>query len=314
MPLISVIIPAFNAADFITEAIESILAQTVTDFEILVIDDGSSDATADIVSRFGEPVRLLRQENGGPAKARNQGIREARGEFVAFLDADDIWKETKLKKQLALFEADPELGMVFTEGYVFNQEGIFRKNLSKRERLMSGNLPQNILLHSGLSTPTVMLRKRVLDEIGLFEESLAHAEDDNLWIRVAVRYPVELIDEALVGVRDHDRRTTRNIKLLVESVKRNIELLKSHKYGPEVWEAVAPIVPRVLAKAHFDLGYIRFEENDLSSARSEFVAAIGHYWRHWPVYQYLFFSLLPKFVVRRLKKAKHRLASNNQAG
>lgn len=308
MALVSVIIPAYNAEAFIAEALDSVINQTIQDFEVVVIDDGSTDRTADIVKHYDSRVKLISVDNGGPAKARNRGIRESGGEYVAFLDADDLWQPTKLEKQLARFRESPKLGMVFTENYLFDSKGPYADALGKRDTLMPGEIAANILIHSGLSTPTVMVRKSVLDAVGEFDESLKHAEDDNMWIRISAQYPVCLIDESLVGVRDHDNRCTRNLGLSIDSVRRNIELLQT-EYGERVRLAVAPAIPRALSDAHFDQGYIAFEQDDLVKARKEFWSALELYPTNKSTYTYLALSMIPGPLLRFLRRSKRRLIS-----
>ncbi len=306
MPLVSIIMPAYNSREFIGEALDSIAGQTISDYEVIVIDDGSTDNTAQIAIEHPIGVNLIKQTNRGPAAARNLGVSDSTGKFVAFLDADDLWKPTKLEKQLALFKADPELGMVFTENSLFDARGTFRDNLRKKELLMHGEIARNILLHSRVATPTVMVRRDVLDVVGLFEEQLTHAEDDNLWIRIAAQYAVALVDESLVWVRDHGSRTTRNTSKCAESVLQSIELLRT-KYGNRVWDAVEPVISEVLSDVYFDSGYLSFENDELREARRSFSSSIRNNPGNRKVYPYYACTLLPRPLVRALRWIKQKL-------
>src|SRR3972149_4226240 len=144
--MVSIIIPTYNSDKFISEALCSVLRQTCTDYEIIVIDDGSTDRTKDIIEKTFPEVRYFYIPNQGVSRARNYGIRRARGEFIAFLDADDLWLPEKLEKQLKVFKADQEIMMVFTESRDFNTNGIRKPPFSKKERLMKGDIVKNIFL------------------------------------------------------------------------------------------------------------------------------------------------------------------------
>jgi glycosyltransferase involved in cell wall biosynthesis len=157
-PLVSVIVPTYNYAEFIGEAIKSVLDQTIQDFEILVIDDGSTDNTKEVVLSFGDKVRYFYQSQQGPAKARNKGIVESKGEYIAFLDADDVWLPSKLEKQVNLFRSNPKLGMVVTDNFLFDDAGIYREYVNKKGYLITGDVVANIFINSGVVTPTVMVR------------------------------------------------------------------------------------------------------------------------------------------------------------
>jgi glycosyltransferase involved in cell wall biosynthesis len=308
MHQVSIIIPTYNSEEFISEALDSVKNQTFQDFEIIVVDDGSSDSTREIVKGHPTNPKLLEQKNSGPASARNRGIGLAHGKYVAFLDADDLWCSTKLEKQIARFESDNTLGMVFTENYLFDSRGTFLDSLDKAHLLMKGVVAQNILHHSGVSTPTVMVRKSVLDEVGGFEESLRHAEDDNLWIRITAQYPVALIDEPLVGVRDHSKRTTRNNSLSLSSDIANVTLLQT-KYGPKVSETIAPALPRKLSAIHFEAGYAAFQDAEYGTARRAFLEAVRLCPTQMKPYRYLIVSLLPAPCIKGLLWVKRNILS-----
>ena len=173
MPEVSVVIPAFNAARFLPDALESVFQQTFTDYEVVVVDDGSTDDTAQLVNRYGNRMRYFFQENAGVSRARNRGIRESAGKYIAFLDADDVWLPTKLARQVERFRQRPALGMVFTDGVSFNEQGVLRGSKIKwRRRLAKRDLIRAIFLYSGVGTPTVMVRRDVFDRVGYFDETL----------------------------------------------------------------------------------------------------------------------------------------------
>jgi glycosyltransferase involved in cell wall biosynthesis len=272
-PLVSVVIPTYNYGKFIGEALKSVFEQTVQSFEIIVIDDGSTDDTKSIIESFGGKVRYFFQSQQGPARARNKGIKESHGEYIAFLDADDLWLPTKLEKQIRLFQANPRLGMALTDNYLFDEAGIYRDYVNKKEYLITGDVVANIFINSGVVTPTVMVRREVFDRVGLFEENLHIAEDDNMWIRIAVEYEVDIVDESLAQIRDHRGRTMRVSDKLIESVEKNIELLTT-KYGQKVASRIQPLAARKYNQIYFSQGYGQFENGNYRDARTLFEKAL----------------------------------------
>ena len=190
--LVSVIMPAFNAEKYIAESIRSVLAQTYAEWELIVVDDGSSDGTAGVVQEFvtgDSRIKYIFQENGRLGKARNSGINNARGELIAFLDSDDLWVETKLAAQTrAMIENDADV--VFSDCYVFNDEdtadertrfGSFAGKFSGREIL------DLLICQNRIPVLTVLLKRAILDRVGVFEEGKPYhgLEDYDLWLRSA---------------------------------------------------------------------------------------------------------------------------------
>jgi glycosyltransferase involved in cell wall biosynthesis len=306
MPNVSVVIPTYNSAHLLDDALQSVLEQTYKDFEIIVVDDGSTDNTAEVISKYDDKLRYFRVDNGGPAKARNYGISKSTGKYIAFLDADDKWLPTKLEKQMNMFEQNPEFGMVFTENSLFDARGIYKNSLGKDRLLKGNNLAQNIFLYSNIGTPTVMVRKDVFDAIGLFEESMVQAEDDNMWIRIAANYQVGFIDGSLVQVRDHSHRLTRTDKNLIEYVRNNITMLSSN-YGDKVKKSIEKAVPRKLAKVEFDIGYSYFEKQEYKKARQAFIRSMSHSFYDFNILLYLIVAFAPDCLRRLVKFIKRKL-------
>lgn len=199
-PAVSVVIPAFRAEHTIRRAVDSVLAQTVPAREIIVVDDGSPDNLGEVVRQYGPPVILIRQPNCKTAHARNRGIDRARGDFVAFLDADDYWEPDKLELQLATFAAHPELGVVASRYYDQHPDGnrttrcFGKEDEFDRVRIESG--ARAFRLGTMLWTGTVMVRRSSLEQ-ERFVPGLEPAEDRDLWIRLCARSPVYVISEPL---------------------------------------------------------------------------------------------------------------------
>jgi glycosyltransferase involved in cell wall biosynthesis len=274
--MISVIIPTYNSANFISEAIGSVLHQTCSDYEIIVIDDGSTDNTKEIIEKYFPQVKYFYIPNQGVSRARNYGIQMARGEFIAFLDADDLWLPEKLEKQLEVFKADQELMMVFTENLDFDTDG-FRKTLYwKKERLMKGDVVKNIFLYSNVTTSTVMVRRQVFWEIGCFEESLKAAEDDNLWMRIALKFRIHLLDEVLVHYRWTEDSLSRSANNLLDGVIKNLELIEN-RY-PDLRRHLGRfILRRKKSDIYFSYGYFLFSRRNYAISRRYYLRSIVLY-------------------------------------
>ncbi|WP_456369669.1 glycosyltransferase family 2 protein [Thermodesulfatator atlanticus] len=206
-PLVSVIIPTHNRASFLKEALDSVFAQTFRDFEVIVVDDGSSDYTVKLVANY--PIRFVkRAQRRGVSSARNAGIRRARGKFLAFLDSDDLWLPKKLEMQVLFFKKHPEAVAVQTEE-IWIRRGR-RVNPRRRHQKPSGFFFDRALELCLISPSGVMLKRDVLYEIGLFDESFPVCEDYELWLRLLARYPVFLIKTPLVVKRGgHEDQLSR---------------------------------------------------------------------------------------------------------
>lgn len=198
-PLVSVIVPTFNRERFINAAIDSVLAQTYRHFELIVVDDGSTDTTPDLLAAYGDAVRVIRQPNQGVSAARNTGIRASQGEYIALLDSDDYWKREKLACQIDFFSTHPDAGICQTEE-IWIRNGV-RVNPKKKHRKYSGMIFEKTLPLCLVSPSAVMIRKSLLDEVGLFDTRLPACEDYDLWLRIAWKHPVHLIDTPLIVKR-----------------------------------------------------------------------------------------------------------------
>ncbi len=193
-PLVSVIIPTFNRAHFLKEALSSVMAQTYRPLEVIVVDDGSTDKTPQVVS--GYPVKYIKGPRRGVAAARNRGIRASRGELIAFLDSDDLWLPEKVASQVRFFKENPGALAVQTEE-IWLRKGR-RVNPRRRHRKPSGHFFDRALELCLVSPSGIMLRREVFEEIGLFDEEFFVCEDYELWLRLLSRYPVFLIEKPLV--------------------------------------------------------------------------------------------------------------------
>jgi len=213
MKTVSVVIPAYNYGRYLAEAIDSALAQTYPPLEIIVVDDGSTDHTAEVIASYGRRVRGVFQANAGVSAARNTGIDVARGEYLAFLDADDVWYPRKLELQMARFEADPSLGLVHAGLEVVDGEGrTIELKTRGREGWISHDLlrlQEDVMVGPGSN---IVVPRRIAQEIGGFDQSLAPSEDWDFGYRIAVRYHVAFVPMPLVRYRLHGGGGHMNIR------------------------------------------------------------------------------------------------------
>jgi len=197
MTAVSVIIPTFNRARKVVRAISSVLYQTFTDYEIIVVDDGSTDGTEDVIAQFRPHIKYLsHSKNSGVSAARNTGIKASQSSLIAFLDSDDYWLPEKLSLQKAFFIQNPESVACQTEE-IWIRSGI-RINPRKRHLKPSGDIFEPSLKLCLVSPSAVMLKRSLLNEVGLFDEDLPVCEDYDLWLRISCRNPIYLIDRYLV--------------------------------------------------------------------------------------------------------------------
>jgi glycosyltransferase involved in cell wall biosynthesis len=195
MPTVSVVIPSYNRASLLKEAIDSVLGQDFDDFELIVIDDGSTDDTPGLLQSYPN-ICVVRQDRRGVSAARNAGIRRASGRFLAFLDSDDLWLPKKLSAQIAFFKTHPEAVICQTQE-IWIRSGV-RVNPKRRHRKHSGMIFDRSVELCLVSPSAVMLERSLLDEVGWFDESLPACEDYDLWLRIAWRFPIHLISMPLV--------------------------------------------------------------------------------------------------------------------
>ncbi|MFO7713200.1 glycosyltransferase family 2 protein [Desulfosarcina sp.] len=195
-PRVSVILPTYNRGWIVEQAVDSVLDQQYDNLELIVVDDGSSDDTPGLLSAYGQRIRVIRQDNRGVSTARNAGIRAAGGDLISLLDSDDIWLPGKITAQVDFFAENPDALICQTEE-IWIRNGV-RVNPGRRHRKKTGMIFEESLALCLVSPSAVMVRRPLLDEVGLFDESLPACEDYDLWLRIAWKYPVHLIDRPLI--------------------------------------------------------------------------------------------------------------------
>ncbi len=267
-PLVSVIIPAYNAEQFIEQAIQSVLAQTFQAYEIIVVDDGSTDKTQDILRGFKGQIHCIFQENCGPSSARNAGIKIAQGEYIGFLDADDLWTPTKLEVQLDYMKRYPDIALVCSDHQDFDVEGdlpgswLGSKRIFEDSDISEGPI-QNAFLQliqdNFISTPTVILKKACFEEIGGFDEEIWSVEDRDLWLRISASFSIACIPKIFCKRRRHQSNISKRQGEL--TLKGRIRVLEKN------WRLFPGLVPdliwrRELAEYYFNLGCLRLQKGE----------------------------------------------------
>ncbi|MFA5118286.1 MAG: glycosyltransferase [Candidatus Omnitrophota bacterium] len=316
--LVSVIIPTYNYGKFIFEALDSVLKQTYNDLEIIVVDDDSTDNTREIVTRYVKELpgtlTYIFQKNKGPGAARNTGIARARGGYVAFLDADDIWLPGKLQLQIEVFRSCSDVGFVHTDNSLFSSTGPinnYRFGITA-ESQMSGNIFPYLLRECIVRTSTVLIKKSCVAKVGLFEETYS-GEDYDYWLRTAKICKAGYIGEALVRCREHpEHLVRRDINKTYTNVRRVIR--NTIQRFPEIQnDPECRIGLRFReAKCYFEIGYHYFCQGELQEARKNFWVSLQHKFS-MSVVKYLLLACVNPGIIRGSKRIKSLLREKCQS-
>lgn len=299
---ISVVIPARNASAWLGDTLRSVLAQDRVPSEVLVVDDGSTDDTAAIARRFGAPVTCIEKAHGGTAESRNAGIQLARGKYVAFIDADDLWAPQKLAQQVALLDASG-LAWVYSDALAFDSRSnrvLFR--FSSVARQHSGDILQSLLLANFIPSSTPVVRKDVLESVGLFDANW-YAEDWMMWLKIARDYEVGLVHSPLAYYRVHVASKTGH---------RPTEMLHGHLSVVERAVDSCPARLSRLKHSAFSRCYFRYA-GDMArlgrweEARRLYVRSILHAPTYLPAYAGLALSTGSGTAWRALYSLRSRL-------
>ena len=290
-PKVSVVIPTFNRAGFLRAAISSVLDQTYQDFEIIVVDDASTDNTRKVVTAFNdERIRYIRHDkNTGEAGARNTGILNTDGEYIAFLDDDDEWLSEKLELQVRKFEnSHAKTSLIYTGYFIFDD--IEKKISGQRVPFSKGDAYHDLLKKNIIGVPsTVLLKKECIAKIGLFDSAVAYGLDYDYWIRVSRHYHFEFIAEPLVKYRIHENRLSNDIELKARGFR---DLAK--KYGRRIISK-----NRVFRDIFPELGITRCDKGDMKEGIKAFLWAVRFNPLNIRSYVYLGISIFGPGYFRR---------------
>ena len=270
---VTVVIPVYQGELFIASAVQSALAQTHPDVEIVAVNDGSSDGSVEVLRQFGPRVRVISQQNTGVAGARNRGIESATGEFIAFLDQDDWWGPTKVERQLAVFAADARIGLVHTGvAHIDSASGreVGALNPLSRPAEMVGDCYRRLLLGNPIYNSSVMVRRDAVVAVGGCDISLAGntVADYDLWLRISRQYHLGFINEPLTYYRLHPHQGIRDRRsMLTAEIEVLLRIQEEAQWGQE------PEMRERLARLYDELAVAHYDANDYSSARRRFADA-----------------------------------------
>lgn len=267
-PKVSVIIPTYNYARYLPDAIESVLSQTFSDYEIVVVDDGSTDNTVEVLQPYMGKIKYIYKENGGLSSARNVGIQNSICEYLVFLDSDDMLMPDKLRIQTAILDDNPEVGFVYSDEYIMHGEDKDNMYRAREGRqLPSGNIFKEFFLNSFIAVMTVMVRRSCLDQVGLFDEGLPCNEDDDLWLRILAKWPATFSDYPSAIRRIHSSNMSRD-RLKIEKYL-VIVLEKSLNSNPHLVEEFRDKANKRIGELRWSLVERYLRKGDITAAQRE---------------------------------------------
>jgi len=246
MPRVTVIIPAYNRARYLGEAIRSVLEQTFRDFELLVVDDGSTDQTAELIGSISDPrVRYLPQSHRGISPSLNAGLRAARGECVARLDSDDCWLPDMLESLVAVLDSRSDIGVAYGRGQVMDHEGRWLSHSFGTPERFRGDSLRSLVYDDCTCNIALLARRACFDRAGLYDETLPANEDWDMWLRVARHYRFAFVDKVLACIRWHDDNltglTSPQLAVVLETRTMPLDKLFSDPQLPAAIRAMHPI-------------------------------------------------------------------------
>ncbi len=277
-PTVTVAIAAYNAAPYLRDALESVRRQTFQDLEVVIVDDGSTDETWAVMQELADEwdkVRIFRAEHGGTPVNKNRAIERARGEWIAILDADDLWAPDKLERCLDFLREHPDLSIVYTPMDTIAMDGTPMKGHSKT--CHSGRITEQLFQSIFVHDPAVVFHRRVVDECGGFDESIPVGSGHEFWLRVSTKFDFGLIDEPLATRRWHETSLTRSNRAAGRLSR--AEMLDRF-YHEEGGEELIPCrkAMRRLSKVWYGVGKLQFRAGCPVAARDALRKALGYRW------------------------------------
>ena len=257
-PLVSVVIASYNMGLYLPEAVESVRSQTYSPIEIIIVDDGSTDDTAMLVEQWkGDTrVRYVRQENLGQTVAKNTGISESTGEYIAFLDADDRWKPTKLEAQIPLFDREQKVGVVHADAVFIDEHG--RETGLRQIARPQGRVTEQLLNDNFVEFGSAVVARHALDQLGTFDETLSMSIDYDLWLRLSTAYDFMSVDEPLFEYRIWGGQMSHRMVERTDCILRVLDKFEE-KYADLVDEKV---LVRARASTFATRGYARMSAGE----------------------------------------------------
>jgi len=315
MPRVSVIVPTYNCARFLSKALRSAQEQTYSDHEIIVVDDGSTDGTREVAAKYGKAIRYLWQPNKGVSAARNLGLSFATGEFVAYLDADDMWYHHKLERQIMFLDANKQYGLVHSDIDIINEDDeVIHHGFNQKT---GRNVPQGrctaqlfqLLQECHVQLPSVVVRREYVTRVGNFDVRLKGTEDYLQWILIAMEgATLGYIGEPLAMYRWTGGSISSGSRWMCEDLMRMLRILLNEKCLRQRCglEAVNIIRQRIYALNN-ELAYLERIEGHLPQARKRLLGLISETPAQLNLYIDLFKASIPSRVMRQLRTLKGRI-------
>jgi glycosyltransferase involved in cell wall biosynthesis len=273
VPKVSIVIPAYNAMTYLPATLASVFQQTFSDFEVLLVNDGSTDSIQTWVAQtVHDPrVKLISQVNQGLSAARNTGITHSRSEYIAFLDADDLWHPTKLEQQVPWLDAHPDVGLIYNWTALIDSTGTPTGRVLGSE--IQGNVLPEMLQRNIIDCPSVIVRRQCFDRVGLFDCVLRSVEDWDMWIRIAAVYPFAVTPLPLVYYRQHPSNMSKNWRVMEQSFQQVIT-----KAFASVPPELQVLKPKSLGSAYLVLAWkaLQSQDRDCQLASQFQKQAIAH--------------------------------------
>ncbi|MCB8967317.1 MAG: glycosyltransferase [Ardenticatenaceae bacterium] len=297
MSLVSVIIPTYNRAQFIVQTVESVLGQTYSPLEIIVVDNNSTDDTIERLQPYQKHIKLITepQQGMGGAYARNAGIKQAHGEYIGFLDSDDLWYPQKIEKQMALFAQNPHIAWNYTDSELFDgYTGQVIYTQSKRHSLQEGDILRSLFVKNFIPSITPLIRRDVFQMVGVFFP-LHKSTDWDMMLRIASLYPIQIVPEVLASFRQHSNNVTSETggQKAIESIQIVIE--RAVTRNPEL----APLKNQALANNYIANGLLLAKKGSRQQARRSFEQAIRLRPGYLSPYVYWLGALLPQSLIQK---------------
>lgn len=307
--LVSVIVPVYNRADIVSRTIESILAQSYQNFEVIAVNDGSSDASLDVLNSYAlshpGKVVVLNQQNTGQARARNNGIKLSKGEFIAFLDSDDTWEKDKLSLQMPLFKK--KVGLVYCGIYEVDSQNNKLKSVLC-EPGMRGNVYKRLLVKNRMTGGSVVVSREALNKAGFFDVTLDAAENWDLWIRISREFLVDYIDLPLVNYLRHPGNMSCDMERMSRS---SWAVLQKHLPPDEKKGVLATAYDEAYANYFYNIGVLSFSHGDYQRARSMFRQCWNYHLFYRDSLLRMFRVVLGGKVNRAISNFKSRIVGQN---
>jgi glycosyltransferase involved in cell wall biosynthesis len=270
LPLVSVIIPVYNRSEYVCEAIDSVLAQTYKNYEIVVVDDGSGSNVKQVLEPYFGKIKYFYQENKGLAAARNTGIKHSTGKYLAFLDDDDLFEPRKLEVQVEMLENNPEVGFVYSDCFVFDTDepSELRLTLAEGRDKPRNEFARLFFMRPNVYVPTFLVRRRSFEDAGLFDEILPQHEDGDMMLRIALSWQVKFSDYPCGRWRGHANNMSRDrIGMNKSIIKSSEKILALH---PEFKNSLGIDANDRLAELHFLLGKAYLQKRMIRSSIKQF--------------------------------------------